>query len=59
MVYEVFGNVISILEEFEKREMANSMDKPTKVMPKSKIEIPDQSYKKDHDVSRSSHPGLI
>lgn len=59
MVYEVFANVISILEEFEKREMANSMDKPTKAMPKSKIEIPDQSYKKDHDIQRIVETQLL
>jgi len=43
MLYGVYGNVMTILEEHERRLTDRKM-------PKSKIAIPDQSRKKDEDV---------
>ncbi|XP_053391839.1 uncharacterized protein LOC128554595 [Mercenaria mercenaria] len=48
MLYGVFGNVITILEEYEKREMAKYQMQQQ--MPKSKIPIPEQSDKSFEDV---------
>ncbi|KAH3783606.1 hypothetical protein DPMN_161548 [Dreissena polymorpha] len=44
MVYGVYGNVISIIEEHEKRES------PNKRLAISDIQIPDQSRKGNDDV---------
>ncbi|WAR20298.1 hypothetical protein MAR_002136 [Mya arenaria] len=44
MLFAVFGNVLSILEEHEKRTSVRRL-------PKSDIELPDQSWKTDEDVS--------
>lgn len=48
MVYDVFGNVIGILEEFERREMIRH-NLPLDVQ-KSKIDISPQDYKQDEDI---------
>lgn len=45
MVYEVYGNCIAILEEFEQREQKSNR------LTKSNISLPDQSHKEDYDVS--------
>ncbi|CAC5387687.1 unnamed protein product [Mytilus coruscus] len=44
MVFEVYGNTIGILEEFERRESKN------KSIKRSQVQIPDQSGKDDNDV---------
>jgi len=44
MLYGVYSNVMTILEEHERRLTDRKM-------PKSKIAIPDQSRKKNEDVS--------
>lgn len=47
MLYGVFGNLISILEEFEKRETGRGIS-----LPRSRIHIPDQSHNNNDDVSK-------
>lgn len=59
MLYEVFGNVISILEEFERRELNSLQHIHDKSVQKSDIYIPDQSHKKDHDVQRIVETQLL
>lgn len=49
MVFGVFGNVIKILEEFERRE--NEMIGQKLSMPQSDISIPNQRDKEFDDVS--------
>lgn len=48
MLYGVFGNVITMLEEFEKHELKKK--KMEKKMPQSKFFIPDQSHKSFDDI---------
>jgi len=45
MLYGVFGNVVTIVEEFEKREHGNHEQ-----LPQSNIYIPDQSRKDNEEV---------
>lgn len=59
MVYEVFANVISILEEFEARENARKVDSRNKSLPRSDIYLPDQSRKADQDVERILETQLL
>ena len=49
MLYGVYGNVISILEEYERREGRGSTR-----LQRSNIRIPDQSYKDDEHVRRGN-----
>lgn len=49
MVYEVYGNVIAILEEVEQREL-KSKSHP-KQLHRSEIYLPNQSHKQDKDVT--------
>jgi hypothetical protein len=48
MLYGVFGNVITMLEEYEQRELAQFQMQHN--MPKSEIYIPDQRHKTFDDV---------
>lgn len=48
LVFGTYGNAISILEEFERREMEKL--KHGHHMPKSNIPIPNQSHKTFEDV---------
>ena len=49
MLYGVLGNVITIIEEYEQRELAQN--RMQHYMSKSNIYIPDQSHKDMEDVS--------
>lgn len=49
MVYEVFGNVIAILEEVEQRELKTKSFRQQ--LPRSEIYLPSQSHKQDKDVT--------
>jgi hypothetical protein len=48
MLYGVFGNVITILEEYERRELQDIEHN----IPHSEIFIPDQRHKTNDDVSK-------
>jgi hypothetical protein len=50
MLYGVFGNVITILEEYERRELRQF--KIQHNIPHSEIFIPDQRHKTFDDVSK-------
>ncbi|KAH3781084.1 hypothetical protein DPMN_158909 [Dreissena polymorpha] len=52
MLYRVYGNVIAMLEEYERRQDG-------KQMPKSKIDISDQSWKNDKDVQANVESQLV
>ncbi|XP_052768400.1 uncharacterized protein LOC128208816 [Mya arenaria] len=52
MLFAVFGNVLSILEEHEKRTSVRRL-------PKSDIELPDQSWKTDEDVKTNVETQLL
>ncbi|XP_063405636.1 uncharacterized protein LOC134689598 [Mytilus trossulus] len=53
MVYEVFGNCIAILEEYEQREQKTSR------LSKSNIAMVDQSHKSEKDVKRIVEAQLL
>lgn len=59
MVYEVYGNVISILEEFEAREIAGKVSTRNRSLPRSDIYIPDQSHKANQDIERILQTQLL
>ena len=48
MLFGVYENVIGQLEELESRELDRRVQ-----MSRSQIEMPDQSWKKNHDVGIS------
>lgn len=57
MLYGVFGNVITMLEEYEQRELAQF--KMQHNMPKSEIYIPDQRHKTFDDIKSNVEVQLL
>ncbi|XP_053390660.1 uncharacterized protein LOC128553505 [Mercenaria mercenaria] len=57
MLYGVFGNVITILEEYERRELAKYRMEHN--MPKSDIYIPDQTHKNFEDIKSNVDTQLL